>query len=254
MTTLALTLSLALAAPSGGVVLAEQIGKSSTPVSSWLDPLQADLGTRLTLKRLGAECAGKRECVLDAGRTAGLVYVVAVTLAHGKRQTLDLEAIRVRDGVTLAQLTFTLAGKFTDAEHTRVREFAVRVADLVAPEEKATDVPVREPDRVAAVEPREVPDAGVQLTTSLPPPRKSAVPAVALLGGGAAAGVASGVLLGLALDKRATLDNTPNPSPLTRPEANELAARANGEFTGALVTGLAAGALVTAAVIWLVTD
>ncbi|MFT3711572.1 MAG: hypothetical protein QM817_28380 [Archangium sp.] len=80
------------------------------------------------------------------------------------------------------------------------------------------------------------------------------MPAYVMGGGAVASGVVSGIFLGLAASKDASLRNTSNPSPYTRAQAETLAAEANGEYTVSLATGLAAGALATAAILWIVTE
>lgn len=247
---IALVTAMVLTAPATGLVVSEQIGKPTHPLAAFFEPIEAELlAAKLGVIRLSAKCDGKRTCVVEAGRAAGVPTVVAVTIAWGKRQTIDLEVIRVRDAVTLNQLTFTTTGKLTDSDRARVRVVAVQLFEtLTAEDNKVSDVPRREPELVTSVP--STPDAG--LVVAAPAPSRSKVPGWMLVGGGAAAGVTAGVLAGVASSQRALVET--DPSPLTRAEAQNLANQANGEYTAALVCTLAASALVTAGIVWLVAE
>ncbi|MFT3711573.1 MAG: hypothetical protein QM817_28385 [Archangium sp.] len=156
--------ALILAAPSSGLAVSVQIGKPPAPLSTWFDPIEEELvAAKVGVKRLTLACDGKRECLLEGGRRASVGSIVAVTLSHTKKQTtLDLEAMRVSDGVTVAQVTFTVNGvKYEDAARAQVKRFAQQLAEALIAEEKTaktvTDVPVREPDNklvVADVKPK----------------------------------------------------------------------------------------------------
>jgi len=82
---------------------------------------------------------------------------------------------------------------------------------------------------------------------------RSRVPAYVLGGGAVASGVVSGVFLALATGTNAQL-TTAQDNTLTRPQAQALVDQANAQYTVSLATGLAAGALAVAAVVWLVTE
>lgn len=247
---IALVTALVLAAPTTGLMVSEQIGKPTQPLATFLDPIDAELvAAKLEVRRLTAKCDGKRECLVEAGRAAQLKTVVALTIAWGKRQTIDVEVIRIRDAVTLNQLTFTTAGKLTDSDRAKVRVVGAQLFEALSAEEKTTDVPRREPELVTNATPST--DAGLVLTTP-PPSSRSKVPGWVLVGGGAATGVVAGVLTGVATSQRADVERDPNP--LTRVQAQELANQANGGYTAALVCSVAAGALITAGIVWLVAE
>lgn len=247
-----LTMSLLSAAPTTGLTLSAQVGKSSTPSTVYLDAIEQEfLASRLPVRRLPLKCEGKRECLVDAARAAGLPAIVSLTIASGRKQTtLDLEAVRVRDAVVIGQLTFVSTGRMGEAEKTQVRAFAKQLFDaLNEPEPVATDVPLaKEPTLVP-----ETVDAGVNLLATAPTPR-SRVPAY-IMGGSAIAGaITSGVFIGLATGARSELEQQPEAANITRAQANQLAATANTDYSVALAAGIAAGALATGAIIWLLTE
>lgn len=248
-----LTLSLLSAAPTTGLTLSAQVGKSSTPATVYLDAIEQEfLASRLPVRRLTLQCEGKRECLVDAARTAGLPAIVSLTIASGRKQTtLDLEAVRVRDAVVIGQLTFVSTGRMGEAEKTQVRAFARQLFDaLVEPEPvPTTDVPLA---KAPVLVPENV-DAGVNLLATAPTPR-SRVPAYVMGGGALAGAITSGVFLGLATGARSELENQPEAANITRAQANQLAATANTDYTVALAAGIAAGALATGALIWLLTE
>ena len=78
------------------------------------------------------------------------------------------------------------------------------------------------------------------------------MPAWVMGGGAVAAGVVSGVFLATASVKNEQLQV--NPNPLTREAAGALANQANADYTVSLAVGLAAGALATGAIVWLLTE
>ncbi|MGV3620001.1 MAG: hypothetical protein ACO1OB_04240 [Archangium sp.] len=247
-----LTLSLLSAAPATGLTLSAQVGKSSTPATVYLDAIEQEfLASRLPVRRLPLQCEGKRECLVDAAKKAGLPAIVSLTIASGRKQTtLDLEAVRVRDAVVIGQLTFVSTGRLGEEEKKQVRAFAKTIFDsLSEPEPVAkTDVPL--------VEPRLLPgnvDAGVNVVTLTPEPR-SRVPAYVMGGGAIAGAITSGVFLGLATGARGELENQPNPANISRAQAQALANTANTDYSVALAAGIAAGALATGAIIWLLTE
>ncbi len=246
--------SLLAAAPATGLTVSAQVGKSSTPAATYLDALEQEfIAARLPVRRFELTCDGKRECLVDAARAADLPAIVAVTLAAGKKQTtIDLEALRVRDGSTVGQLTFVVTGRMGEPERAQVRAFATQLYEALAAPEPKPDTPLA--NEPALLTPSNPVDP-LALTTPPPPPStRSRVPAY-LMGGGAVAGaVTSGVFLGLASASRETLESTPNPSPLTRAEADGLAAAANRDYSVSLAAGIVAGALATGAIIWLLTE
>lgn len=254
MLTALLTTSLLAAAPATGLTLSAQVGKSSTPAAAYLDALEQEfVGARLPVRRLNLSCDEKRECLVEAARTAELPAVVAVTLAAGKKQTtIDLEAVRVSDAATVGQLTFVVTGRMEDAERAQVRAFARQLYETLAAPEPKPDTPlVKEPVVLTPVNPVDP----LALTPPPPPPTsRSRVPAYVMGGGAVAGAVTSGIFLGLASSTRAQLESTPDPSPLTRVKADELAATANRDYSVSLAAGIAAGALATGAIIWLLTE
>lgn len=242
------------AAPATGLTLSAQIGKATTPVSTLLDGIEQELlAGKLPVRRLGLACDGERDCLLKGAKAAGLPGIVSVSVAYAKKQaTLDLEALRASDGVVVGQLTFSvIAGRFTEANREALRRLAAQMAEaLTSPK---SDTPVVE------VKPKLVADAVVapppELVAPAPAPaaaRRSKVPAWVLGGAAVASGVTSAVFLGVASDANGRLNADPNP--MTRAEAELTAAAANRDYTLALATGLAAGALATGAILWLVTE
>lgn len=252
MTSLILTLSMLAAAPATGLTLSAQVGKSSTPATVYLDAIEQEfLASRLPVRRLTSACEGKRECLVDAAKGASLPAIVSVTIASGRKQTtIDLEAVRARDAAVLGQLTFVSAGRLGDAERTQLRAFARQLFDALDVPEPTTDAPLA---RELQLTPKENAQT-VDLTQPPPVATRSRVPAWVMGGGAVAGAVTSGIFLGLATDSRTRLETTPDPSPLTRSQANQLAADANRDYSVALAAGIAAGALATGAIIWLLTE
>lgn len=251
---LALTLTLLSAAPATGLTLSSKLGKEATPVAAFLDAIEQELiAGKRPVRRLTLSCDGKRECLLAGAREAGVPSLVAVTVAYGKKQTtLDLEAVRTLDGATLSQLTFSVTGRLSEADRASLRKFAAQLDEALR--EPKTDAPLATPPVVVVGEPPPAPKPAVVVTQPVLTPVRSRVPAW-VMGGGAVAGVVtSGVFLGLATGARSELEKTPDPSPLTRAQADGLAARANTDYSVALAAGLAAGALATGAILWLVTE
>jgi len=245
--------ALLAAAPATGLTLSTQMGKPTTPAATYLDAIeQALVAGQLPVRRLPLLCEGRRECLLAGAQNAKLPGIVAITVAYGKKQTtLDLEALRSSDGTTVSQLTFAVTGRLTEADKAKVKAFAAQVATALTP--VVSDAPkVDPPPEESKLTVRE-PEKKIDLVLPVKEP-KSKVPGWAFAGGALAAGVTSGIFVGIAGGTRAQLENTPNPSPLTRTEAEGLAAKANTEYSVALAIGLAAGALATAAIIWLVTE
>ncbi|MBL8914031.1 MAG: hypothetical protein JNM17_25225 [Archangium sp.] len=227
-----------LAAPTTGLVLSTEVGKPGTVVASQhLDSLEQELITaKFAVRRLeAADCKGDRDCLLANARKASVPALIAVSIAWGKKQTtLDLEGLRVSDGATVAQLTFTLAARLGDAERVKVKSFLEQLSEAVS----------------------DAPTKGVTLT---PPPvidvpplavaTRSRVPEIATGAGAIATGVAAAVLLGVAGGTNGQLNATPDPSPLTHAQAQELANQANGQYTASLALGLSAAALAAVTVV-----
>lgn len=249
-----LTLTALSAGPTTGLALATQLGKSTTPPEVHLDAIEQELvATGLAVRRLTTACDGARDCLLAAARKENVQVLVGVSIAQRQKQTtFDLEAIRSDDGATVAQATFVVAARLGEVDRAQVRAFADRLKQAMpAP---MADVPVRDPEPTRlAPDPAPVPPP-IVVTEPFPPPGRSRVPAWVMLGGAGAATVTSGIFLGLATDARVRLESTPDPSPLTRAQAQRLADDANRNYTIALLTGAAAGALATGAVVWLLTD
>lgn len=242
------------AAPATALTLSEQMGKAGTPVSVYLDAVEQELVTSgVPVRQLNLSCGGKRECLLAGAKSAGLPALVAVTVAYGKRQTtIDLEALRTSDGTTLSQLTFTVASRLSESDRAAVQKFGAKLAAALAPSDAPrVEKPVEPPPRLAVNEP---PLPAVELWATPVKAPRSTVPGWLLGGGAVVAGATSGLFLGLATSSRSALESTPDPSPLTRAQATGIAADANRDYSVALATGLAAGALATAAIIWLVSE
>lgn len=253
MLTLLLT-SLLAAAPATGLTVASQLGKGGAPVSTWLDAVEQELLTQLPVKRLTLKCDGDRTCLHAGARDAQLRGLIALSVASGKKQTtLDLEAIRTSDGTTVGQLTFTVTGtRLTPSDKEAIAKLGGRLAAALT-EPAKTDTPVVEPP----------PPPPPVLTTSAPPtkpldlaqpaPKRSKAPGWILGGAGVAAGIVSASFLIVATGERAEFDRKTQvtESPLTRAEAQDLAKRTNDHYTVSLGTGIAAAALVTAAILWL---
>lgn len=252
MLTALLTLTVLSAAPASGLTVSVQIGKPNTPVEVFLDAIEQEcVAAKLPVKRLTLSCAGERECLVKGAQASGVPGLVAVSLAYAKKEaTVDLEALRTSDGVTVSQLTFSVTGRLTDADREAVRKFAARVVEALTP--AVADAPVRDPkkDPVLVPEPKKD-EPQVSLTTPVTP--RSRVPVYVLGGGAVATGVVSGALLAVASAHHGDLQNAPD-FKYTKSEATALVQQTNGEYTAALATGIAAGALATAAIIWLLAD
>lgn len=248
---LALLLS---AAPATGLTLSEQMGKVGTPVTAYLDAIEQELvAGGVPVRQLKLSCSGKRDCLLAGAKEAGLPALVAVTVAYGKKQTtIDLEGLRTTDGTTLAQLTFTVGSRLTEPDRAAVQKFGTKLAALLSQSDvPRVEKPVEPPPRVITADP---PPPSLELSAPKVKAARSTAPGWLLGGGAVVAGATSGIFLGLATSSRATLETTPDPSPLTRSQATGIAADANRDYSVALATGLAAGALATAAIIWLVSE
>lgn len=246
---------LSVATAPAGLTLSAQLGRTKTPPTAYLDAVEQELvGAGLPVRRLTTACDGARECLVRAARTEKLAVLVGVSIAHRRKQTtLDIEALRAEDGASVAQLTFAVTERLSEEDRRQVRGFALRVKEAMPPVPVA-DAPVREPDRplqpvlvVTATDPERPPPAPA------PPPRSRA-PAWIMLSGAGATGVTAGVFLGLATTARGRVEATPNPSLMLRPEVEALAARANRDYTIALVTGAVTGALLAGALLWLITE
>lgn len=252
---LTLTCALLLSATPGvGLTLSAELGRAETPQRlGVLDAIEGELvAAGLPVRRLSARCDGQRECLVRLGRDNALAGVVGVTLAWAKKKvTVDLEGLRVKDSAAVAQRTFTAPGRLGPPELAEVRAFAAQVATALQ------DAPVVVPDTPVAetpgpsLVPDEKPVEPVQVAVTAAP--RSNVPAYVMGGGAVAGGIVAGVFLGLATSNRNTLMKTPDPSPLTRDQANQLAADANRDYSVSLAAGIAAGALATGAVVWLLT-
>ncbi|MBL8918309.1 MAG: hypothetical protein JNJ54_05575 [Myxococcaceae bacterium] len=248
------TLLAVATAPSVGLTLSAQLGKTGTPPAVYLDVVEQELvAVGLPVRRLTTSCAGARECLIGVARTEKLAVLVGVTIAPRRKQTtLDIEALRPDDGASVAQLTFSVAERLREEDRRQVHAFAQRVKDAL-PSAPLVDAPVREPERAPPVVVVSVP-----LTETPPPPpvrvTRSRAPAWILLSGAGATAVTSGIFLGFATDGRVRVEATPNPSLVPRPEVEALAVRANRDYTIALVAGAAAAALVAGALAWLFTS
>ncbi len=234
-----------------GLTVSAQLGKSTTPVEAYLRALEQEfLATDLPVKRLATKCEGHRECLVDAAKAASLPGIVGVTLALGKKQTtIDLEALRARDGAMVEQLTFVVKEKLEENERWQVRQFAKRVAAAIEPPKVVPlpDVPIA--TTLTPPPPKEDP---LLLTQKSPEPRGNA-PAIVMGSAAGAAAITSGIFLGLATGARNELQKgtAGDPATMTRAQADQLAKTANTDYSVALGTGIAAGALAVGTVIYL---
>lgn len=241
--------SAVLGAAPVGLTVSAQLGKSATPIETYLRALEQEfLATELPVRRLETKCDGARECLVDAAKAASLPGVVGVTFALGKKQTtIDLEALRARDGAMVEQLTFVVKDKLEENERWQVRAFAKRVAAaLEPPKVTPTDAPVA---TTLTPAPKEDP----LLLTQKPTETRSNVPAIVMGGAAGAAAITSGIFLGLATGARGELSaaTANDPATITRAQADQLAKNANTNYSVALGTGIAAGALAVGTVIYL---
>ncbi len=254
MWTALVTMALA-SAPATGLTLSAQLGKSSTPAETYLSAIaRAFEETALETRRLSTNCEGDRACLRDAGRTAGLPALVAVTLAVGKKQTtIDLEALRVHDGAAVGQLTFVVKGRFEERHLAQLRELGKQVLAALPPPTPPDDAPTEPPPTLPP--PQDTKEADPLMLTQKPTPR-TRVPAYLMGGAAAASAITSGIFLGVASGARGELDQglVAEPVPLTRAEAQQLVDTANTGYSVALATGIAAGALVLGTILWLATE
>jgi hypothetical protein len=246
-----LTATILAASPATGLVLSAQMGREVTPAAAYLDAIEQELvSSKLAVRQLTLRCDGNRECLLAGAATAKLPALVAVTVAYTKKQTtLDLEALRSADGATVSQLTFSVTGRLSEADRAALRKFGATLAEALAVK---ADVPV-----VEAPPPVLTPaDHPPPLELTRPPPvaARSSVPGWVMGGGAVASAVTSGIFLGMASSTRASLEATSDPSPLTRTQAEHMAAEANLDYSVSLGTGLAAGALAVGAIVWFLTQ
>lgn len=243
----AVMLMVVMAAPATGLTVTVQLGKpGTTSVASSLDVIEQELiSVGLPVRRIDSACEGRRECLQQAAKDASLPAMIAVTIAHGKKMTtFDLEAIRASDGAAVAQSTFAVSGRLDVAERAEVHRLGVALVNAL--KEAEPDAPVAEVKPVLVPEP--VVSQPVTIARAEP---RSRVPGFVFLGAGVASAAVSGVFLGLGVTTRSALEMTPNPSPLTRSMATQMASDANRDFSIALATGILAGALVTTALLWL---
>jgi len=211
----------------------------------------------LPTRRFDARCSGEVTCSTDVARREGLSGLVLVTLAAAQKNVaVDLEAFRVEDRSSVAQTTFTLTGKKLDEKALeKLRAFALAAAPAFAPRPVAV-LPADAPKVTPVLAPPPPRPAPAEVVASPPAPSRRSVVPGALLFGGAAVGAGASVWLGLSgLSAQRQLEASPDGihSALTEPQARALAVEANGRYTASLVAGMAAGALATAAVVWLVT-
>ena len=194
-----------------------------------------------------ARCEGDPVCLTDFARRDGLAGLVVVTLgASGREVIVDLEAVRADDHTSVAQLTFLAEKTLSPAARDKLRKFAEAAAPALHP--KPIDAPIA-PKLEPHIQPAPV-------LVAARPPAPSKIP-VLLLGAGAlgAAGASIGLgLTGLNDSARATASSDGMNSQLTLVEATRLTQQANTQFTASLATGIAAGVLATAAVVWLISQ
>lgn len=253
---LALALATTLAAsPSVGLMISVELGKPDPGSSAltWLDALEAELtAAKLPVVRLTSTCQGDRACELKLGAEAKVGAVVPVTLSWAKKKvSIDVEAVRLSDGASVAQVTFTATGRLSKPQQEQLMGFANRISAALP---SVSDVPKVEPKVEAPPPPKEDPVKVALAPAPAPAASGSKVPALVVGGVALAAGVASGVMLGVASAGRADFDaKTMDPSPLTRAEAVQMKDTVNGQYSASLGLGIgAAAAAVVAAVLFAV--
>lgn len=253
----ALVLSAVLAAsPTVGVFVSSELGKpEATPAATYLQAIEAELtAAKLEVVRLTSTCKGDRACELKLGAEAKVAAIVPVTIAWAKkRSTIDVEAVRLKDAVSIGQLTFSVSGKLGKPQDGQIATFATSVSSGLP---RVDDAPRVEP-RVEATKPltpTTTPTGTTVLTTPPPTTTRSRVPALVVGGVAIGSGVASGVLLGLAAGAQGQVNGLTDPAPITRPQAQALVDQANGQYTASLALGITAAAAATVAIILLAAE
>jgi len=253
----ALVLSAVLAAsPTVGVFVSSELGKpEATPAATYLQAIEAELTTaKLEVVRLTSTCKGDRACELKLGADAKVAAIVPVTISWAKkRTTIDVEAVRLKDGVSIGQLTFSVSGKLGKPQDGQIATFATNVSAGLP---RVDDTPRVEP-RVEVSQPltpTTPPKETPGLTAPAPATKSSKVPAVIVGGVAIGSGVASGVLLGLAAGARGQVNGLTDPAPVPPPQAQALVDQANGQYTASLALGITAAAAATVAIILLAAE
>jgi hypothetical protein len=260
MTALALLAAVVVSQPASvGLTLTLSVKVPADRERQTLEMLEREFAAAgLPTRRFDARCDGELVCLADFARRDGLAGLVAVTLGASPRGVVvDLDAARTDDHASVAQVTFEAEKVLSPAAREKLKKFAEATAEGLRPRAAVTAPPLP----VAAdapVAPRlapvvEAPQVAVLVVPRREPPSK--IPGVVLgLGAlGLAAASAGFGVVGLGVQGRATASPDGLNSALTRGEAQQLTSRANTDFTVSLATGIAAGALATAAVLWLVT-
>lgn len=250
-----LTLILAVS-PTVGIFVSSELGKpDAAAAASYLQAIEAELtDAKLEVVRLTSTCKGDRPCELKLGADAKVVAIVPVTIAWAKkRATIDVEAVRLKDTVSIGQLTFSVSGKLGKPQTGEVATFAGTVSAGLP---RIDDTPRLEPRVEAPPKKTLTPSTGPVVTVTSPPPAptRSRVPGIVVGGVAIGTGVASGVLLGLASSGHSTINSLGDPPSLTRAKAQSLADEANGQYTASLALGLTAAVTATVAIILLAAD
>jgi hypothetical protein len=191
-------------------------------------------------------------CVLAAGKALEASIVLSVAYAMvGKETVVDIEALQLTDGRSLATATFTLgAGKSLTAAD--VAGFAKQLKDALATplKEPAPDEPLKSA-QPAAEQPAFSPAKPVVVQ---PSPWRVAPIAFGI--GAVVVGAAAAVLAFEGVSQRDALDQqilatAPDGmhANITQAHAQQILAPANNLFTGGLVAACAAGALAVLAVV-----
>jgi hypothetical protein len=251
----ALLLSSLLAqSPDVGLTLSVAVRVPKERQSALLDQVARELsGAGLSLKRLDTICAGDEACLSGVARNQKLPVLVAAALSAAGRETLiDLEALTGDDPRPFTHVTLTIGKQLDENVKTALRLFAADVKQRLAPPQvvKPPDAPLK---TEVVPPPKEPPPP---LAEPLPPePAKSRVGPLALGIGAVAAGAVSA---GFGLAGNGSIQesqrNVDGVSPYTRQQANDLRQQGNTQLSVALGTGIAAGALAAAALVWLVAD
>lgn len=252
-------LALLLAAAPIDAVVSRSIDTTPERADDLLRRVVAAIGARsveethqhLPAGTVTAACAARRACLKDLGTALGARAVVGVDVGHVTGQmAVSLEAVLVADGKRLAQRSFTVdSAGYPAGVEGELKVFAAALKSALPPE----DAPV-----AAKLEPVPAPAKPVVIAAAAP--SRPVMPIVL----GAAAVVAAGLALGLGvmggstaaqLDRAKTTWQGQPASSLSRPQAQEIAARANGQYLGAGLAGSTAGALgLGAALSWLLAD
>ena len=185
-----------------------------------------------------------RPCVVAAGRELGQPAVISISFAPVGRDTvMDLECLRVFDGRTLAQMTFTLRASDTELPSAASSFVSTVKVTLRSAAVTGATPPAKKPD--APVEAKLTPADAPRESLMAEQPAHSRAPAIAVGAGAVVVGLVAVVLVALATNDASEANRTvaPGMAAHSRADAEALRSSANSKYTGALGAGLGAGAL-----------